>query len=104
MSLVVDSSKQVERAAEEIGTCLELTLGNPDLGGGYTVLKRWYRHASVRAPKSSRKDMSKVMGDYAALYWKEDPTPPGKSVPTHVTPFRVNDNVPLEAEVEAAVR
>ena len=34
MSLVVDSSKQVERAAEEIGTCLELTLGNPDLGGG----------------------------------------------------------------------
>ena len=48
--------------------------------------------------------MVKVTGDYFELYQREDPTLPGRPVTTHVTPFRVNDDIPLDAEVEAAVR
>ena len=47
--------------------------------------------------------MANFMGDYAALYWREDPTSPGRPVPDHVTPFRINDDVSTEAEVESAV-
>ena len=49
--------------------------------------------------------MVKVTGDYSALYRRGKLTlPPGRLVPTHVTPFRVNSDVPLEEGVEAGVR
>ena len=67
-SLLVDSRQQVQRSAEEIGACLELATGNPDIRGTYTVLKRWYLHASAREPNPSRLDMAKVTGYYATLY------------------------------------
>ena len=47
--------------------------------------------------------MEKVTGDYTILYWQEDPTPPGRPVKIHITLFKVNGEVPSEAEVEAAV-
>ena len=49
-------------------------------------------------------DTVKITGDYYTLYRRDEPNPPGRPVPTHVTPFRVNDGFPLEVEVEAAVR
>ena len=58
---------------------------------------------SARAPKPLRADTAKVTGDYDTLYWREDPTPTGRPVLIHVKPFRINDEVPTEAEVEAAV-
>ena len=83
MSILVDYRQQVEKAAEYIGACLEAATGNPDLRGAYTVLKSWYCHASARAPKPSRVDMAKVTGDYAVLYRREFPTPPGdRCIPT----------------------
>ena len=69
-SLLVESRRRAERVAEDIGACLEPMPGNLDLWGAYTVLKWWYRHASARAPNPSREDMEKVVGDYAALYWR----------------------------------
>ena len=53
-----------------------------------------------------RSDMEKVTGDYAALYRQEDPTIPGRPVPIHIRPFRINNDAPTEAtvEVEAAIR
>ena len=64
----MDYRRQTEKDAEGIGACLEPTMGSPDLRGAYAVLKRWYRHTSVRSSKTFRTDMSKVTGDYAVLY------------------------------------
>ena len=74
-------------------------LEKPDLWGAYTVLKWWYHHVSARAHNPSREDMKKFTGEYTTLYQREDPTPPGRPVTTYVKPFRVNEDVPLEAEV-----
>ena len=68
------------------------------------MIKWWYLHASARAHNPSGADMAKVTGDYAKIYQQGDPIPPGMPVPTHFTPSRVNDDIPLEAEVEASVR
>ena len=75
-SLLVDSRRRAESSTEEIEACLEPTLGNPDLQGTYTVIKRWYCQASANASNSSQEDMAKVKGYYAALYRKDNPTPP----------------------------
>ena len=99
-SLLVEFRKQAERASEEIGSCLDPAPGTPlDLQGAYTILKSWHHHVSTRAPKPLWTYMAKVMGDYGALYWREYPDPPGRTVSTHVTPLRINDDVPTEAEV-----
>ena len=58
----------------------------------------------ARAPNLLWVDMAKVTREYAALYQRVDPTPPLIPVPIHVTPFRVNSNVPSEAEVLAAIK
>ena len=58
----------------------------------------------MRAPKPSRAEMAKVTGDYAALHCQEELTTPRIPVPNHVTPFRVNGNLPSEEEVKAAVQ
>ena len=68
------------------------------------MLRMWYLHASARAPNPSWVDMDKVTGYYAALYRREDLTPPGGPVMTHVMSFMIKDDVPTEADVEAAVR
>ena len=47
--------------------------------------------------------MDKVTKDYTTLYHLEDPDPPGQPLFTHVDPFQINDEVPLEAGVEEAV-
>ena len=48
--------------------------------------------------------MVKVTGDYTALYQREEPTPSGGPVTTYIKTFKLNDDVPLEGEVEAEVR
>ena len=44
------------------------------------------------------------MGDFQNLYKWEEPPPPGLNMETHIEPAKVNENVSLETEVEAAVR
>ena len=74
--LLVESRRQAEKATEGVGACLEPATGNPELRGAHVVLKRWYRHASVRAPNPSQADMDKVTEGYAALYCQEEhPSP-----------------------------
>ena len=94
-SLVVDSRRRSDRAAEEIGACLKLTLGNPDLPGAYTMLKWRYFRVTVRYTNPLWADMANVAGDYTTLNQREDPKPPGRPVTTQVTPFRINADVPL---------
>ena len=72
-SLLVDSRWKLGKATEEIGACMETATGKPDLRGAYTFQKRWYHHASARAPNPSWEDMAKVTGDYIELYRQEEP-------------------------------
>ena len=83
---------------------MELTTGIPDLRGEYTVLKRWYRQTSAISPNPLQADMSKVAEDYAPLYRWEEPTPPGRPVPTRIRTFGVNEDSPFEEGVELLVQ
>ena len=103
-SLLVDSRQPAEKAADDIGACLEPLTVNPDLRGAYAVLKSWYCHASARALNPSEADMAKFIGDYYALYRRKETTPSGIPLPNHIKPFRVNDNVPSEEDVYSLVR
>ena len=76
-SILEDSQRQAEKAAAEIGACIDLETGDTDLCRACTVLNRWYRHASARAPNHSWADMVMVTKDYATLYQWEEPDPPG---------------------------
>ena len=95
-SLLVDSRRQTEKEVKEIGECLESMMGSTDLRRSCALLKSWYLHTSARAQKSLQADMYKVTGDYTEMYQREEPTPPGRVVPTHVKPFGVNGGVKLE--------
>ena len=79
-------------------------MGETDSRGAYAILKRWYRHASARAPNLSRTDMEKVGGDFQTLYQWEDPHTPGLPLSTHVDPVQENDTTPSDSEVETMVR
>ena len=48
--------------------------------------------------------MYKVTKDYSTLYQWEDPELPVQLLDTHIDPFQIIDEVPTEAEVEAAVQ
>ena len=96
----------MERSTKYIVACLELVSGTPqDLKGAYTILKRCFLHTSVKAHNPPQLDMAKAMKYFAALYWWEDLTspPPDRPVTTHITAFSINNNVPMEAEVEDSV-
>ena len=45
-----------------------------------------------------------MLGDYADLYHRENPPPPGQYVPTHVTPFNIDDATITEVKIKAEVR
>ena len=92
-------------ATEEIGACLETTeFISSCLQGDYTILNRWYRHASASQPNPSCEDLEKVYRYYATLYQQEDQSPTERPVPTHISPFQINNGVLTEEEVVAAVR
>ena len=104
-SLLVESRKQSDKAVKYIGALLEEVLGTPqDPEGPFTILKWWYRHASARAPNTSYMGTEKVTGYYSTLYLWVEPTPASSLVPTHITPFKINDDVPTEVDMEVAVR
>ena len=100
---MVDSRRRAEKAETEIGAYMEPSTGGADLRGAYGILKRWYQHASTRATNPSLTDMEKFGGEFQTLYQREEPHPPGLQLATHVDPSKVNDAIPLKAEVEAVV-
>ena len=98
------SRKRAESFSGEIGFLLEPVLGTPqDLQGAYTILKFWHCHVSARATNPSWAVMAKVTTEYAALNSQEETTPPSRPVPTHVTMFRINDDIPTKTEADLEV-
>ncbi|CAB9528267.1 hypothetical protein SEMRO_2186_G318150.1 [Seminavis robusta] len=55
-----------------------------------------------RPQKPSRKDLTKVVDDFKALYTAETPCPPGDPVPVLATPANIRDDIPDEEEIKAA--
>ena len=47
----------------DIGACLEPATGGADPHRAYTILKRWHRNVSERAPNPSQTDIEKVRGN-----------------------------------------
>ena len=85
------SLRRAEEAASEIGECQEPSMEGSEPYGAYAILKRWYWHASARAPNPSRTNMDKDSGKFQTIYQKEDPNPPGMPLSAHVDPAKVND-------------
>ena len=79
-------------------------MGGADPRGAYAIMKWWYLHASARVTDLSQTDMEKVRGAFHTLYQREDTHPPVMPLATHVDPEKVNDKIPSEAEVKAAVQ
>ena len=86
-----DSRRRAEEAATAIGASLEPSTGGNGPRGAYAIMKRWYQHASTRAPNYYQTDMEKIRGDLKNLYQREELHPPGLSLATHMEPAQVND-------------
>ena len=68
------------------------------------MMERWYQHTSGQQSHPSCTYLYKVLGDYVALYQREDPFPPGRTIPNCVTPFDIDDENPTKGEIKAVVR
>jgi hypothetical protein len=69
----------------------------------YRILQCWYRHHGDRPFKLSRQDLQTVATEFATLYTKELSSPPVDPIPTMVAPYDIDDSIPTEEEIAAAV-
>ena len=97
-AIKADRTKRVDDAAEAIDTLLK----DSNVQGAWNRAKAWYKHAGDRPVAPSKADLQQVSEEYRDLYRKVDP--PGDPIPILVAPFDVCDDVPQEAEIEAAVK
>ena len=65
-------------------------------------LQGWYKATVDRPPPPARATLKGVTAERAKLYSRV--LPPGDTIPVTIEPFEVEDGVPLEAEVEWAVK
>ena len=99
-----DIRRQSEETSIYIGACMEPSTVGEEPHRAYTILKHWYWYASAQALNPSWTDTEKVRGDFNTLYQVDESHPPGLPLATHINPDKVNDDIPLAAEVEAAVQ
>ena len=65
-------------------------------------LQGWYKAAVDRPPPPARATLKRVTAEQARLYSRVPP--PGYNIPVTIDPFKVEDGVPSEAEVEWVVK
>ena len=73
----------------------------PDLRQAYKILQSWYHHSEDRPPRPSRTDLETITNKFRDHYTEVEP--PGEDIPVHVEPSPVNDEIPTEEEIIAAV-
>jgi hypothetical protein len=93
----VDRKERTERVGREI----EELLGQGKVQGAWHTLKAWYRHASGRATHPSRQDLHQLKTEYGDLLANKQTQ--GDLIPVLVAPFRVDDNMPTEKEINREV-
>jgi hypothetical protein len=62
----------------------------------------WYKHTGDRPPCLTQLDLQRVTNEYKLLY--QATLPPGDPLNTYITPCQINDELPNESEIAAAVR
>jgi len=97
-SLKQDRKERIAAAGAEIEACLE----NHDLQGAWNIARRWYRFAGDRPSLPTRANMPALTQTTIDLYRAQPPADTG--IPNVVPRRPVDDSVPQEAEIAAAVR
>ena len=93
-----------KRRVEEAGTVIEGMLKEdpPDAKGAWRRMKGWYRAAVTRGPLPARATLERITADQTELY-RQVPSP-GEGISIHVGRHNIDDSVPTEDEIEAAVK
>jgi exonuclease III len=105
-SVKEDRKRRTEEAGNAISQLLDEAAPldrQQNAKAAYAILQRWYKHHGDRPPKPSRQDLQTVTTEFADLYTKEDPSPPGAEIPTLVAPFAIDDSVPSAEEIAKAI-
>ena len=99
-SLQGDRKQRVETPGQDIEALLGRDLPNPK--EAWRRLKGWYKAAVNRAPPPARSTLEQITADQVDLY-SYVPLP-GENILVTATPADVDDLVPMEDEIEDAVK
>ena len=88
---------------EEAGTAVETLLQGdlPNARGVWQRMKGWYKAAAKRGPPPARATLERITAEQTELYRRVPPS--GENIPVTVDPTHIDDMVPTEDEIEAAV-
>ena len=89
---------------EEAGAAVELLLKEdpPNAKEAWRQMKGWYKAAANRVPPPDRSTLERITAEQTELYRRVPP--PGENIPVTVEPTHIDDSVPTEDEIEAAVK
>ena len=89
---------------EEAGTAVETLLKEdpPNAREAWRWMKGWYKAAANRGPPPARATLERITTEQTELYRRVPP--PGENIPVTVDPTHIDDSVPTEDEIEAAVK
>ena len=89
---------------EEAGSAVEALLGEdpPNAKEAWRRMKGWYQAAAKRGPPPAQATLERITAERTELY-SQVPSP-GENIPVTVEPALIDDSVPTEDEIEAAVK
>ena len=89
---------------EEAGTAVEALLGEdpPNAKEAWRRMKEWYQAAAKRGPTPARATLERITAERTELY--SQVTSLGEKIPVTVEPKLIDDSVPTEGEIVAAVK
>ena len=89
---------------EEAGKAVGALLGEdpPNAKEAWWRMKGWYRAAAKRGPPPARATFERITAERTALY-SQVPSP-GENIPVTVEPTEIDDLVPADDEIAAAVK
>ena len=91
------------RRVEEAWKAVEALLGEdpPNAKEAWRRMKVWYQAAAKRGPPPARATLERITAERTAMY-SQVPTP-GENIPVTVEPAEIDDSVPTEDKIAAAV-
>ena len=89
---------------EEAGTVVETLLGEdpPNAKEAWRKMKGWYQAAAQRGPPPARATLERITVERTELYIQVPS--PGENILVTVEPALIDDSVPTEDEIAAAVK
>ena len=92
------------RRVEDVGKAVEDLLGeDPSIAKeAWRRMKGWYQAAAKRGPPPTRATLERITAEQTELY-SQVPSP-GGNIPVTVEPAEIDDSVPTEDEIAAAVK